>query len=115
MGKLLLGHLYDRFGLRISLAAGTAVTAAGYLLLLINSLTARIAGAALYGFSMATSTVMIAIAIRDIYGSRDCGELPYSSMVSALGTSVNAVIIGYMVDGSAGSADTSSASGTALR
>ena len=43
---------------------------------------------------------MIAIAIRDIYGSRDCGELlSYSSMVSALGTSVNAVIIGYMVDG----------------
>ena len=100
VGKLLLGHLYDRFGLRVSLAAGTAVTAAGYLLLLINSLTARIAGAALYGFSMATSTVMIAIAIRDIYGSRDCGELlSYSSMVSALGTSVNAVIIGYMVDG----------------
>ena len=95
VGKLLLGHLYDRFGLRVSLAAGTAVTAAGYLLLLINSLTARIAGAALYGFSMATSTVMIAIAIRDIYGSRDCGELlSYSSMVSALGTSVNAVIIG---------------------
>ena len=100
VGKLLLGHLYDRFGLRVSLAAGTAVTVAGYLLLLINSLTARIAGAALYGFSMATSTVMIAIAIRDIYGSRDCGELlSYSSMVSALGTSVNAVIIGYMVDG----------------
>lgn len=29
VGKLLLGHLYDRFGLRVSLAAGTAVTAAG--------------------------------------------------------------------------------------
>lgn len=82
VGKLLLGHLYDRFGLRVSLAAGTAVTAAGYLLLLINSLTARIAGAALYGFSMATSTVMIAIAIRDIYGSRDCGELlSYLSLI----------------------------------
>ena len=29
VGKLLLGHLYDRFGLRVSLAAGTAVAGGG--------------------------------------------------------------------------------------
>ena len=99
-GKLLLGQLYDRFGLRMALAAGTAVTGAGYLLLLINSIPARIIGATLYGFSMATSTVMIPITIRDVYGSRDYGELlSYSSMVSTLGTSINMAIIGYMVDG----------------
>ena len=99
-GKLLLGQLYDRFGLRMALAAGTVVTGAGYLLLLINSIPARIIGATLYGFSMATSTVMIPITIRDVYGSRDYGELlSYSSMVSTLGTSINMAIIGYMVDG----------------
>ena len=99
-GKLLLGQLYDRFGLRMALAAGTAVTGAGYFLLLINSIPARIIGATLYGFSMATSTVMIPITIRDVYGSRDYGELlSYSSMVSTLGTSINMAIIGYMVDG----------------
>ncbi len=99
-GKLLLGQLYDRFGLRMALAVGTAVTGAGYLLLLINSIPARIIGATLYGFSMATSTVMIPITIRDVYGSRDYGELlSYSSMVSTLGTSINMAIIGYMVDG----------------
>ena len=99
-GKLLLGQLYDRFGLRMALVAGTVVTGAGYLLLLINSIPARIIGATLYGFSMATSTVMIPITIRDVYGSRDYGELlSYSSMVSTLGTSINMAIIGYMVDG----------------
>ena len=100
VGKLLLGPLYDRFGLRTALAAGTAVTAAGFLLLLVNSLTVRITGAFLYGFSMAMSAVMIAISIRDVYGNRDYGDLlSYSSMASTLGTSVNIAIIGYMVDG----------------
>ena len=43
---------------------------------------------------------MIPITIRDVYGSRDYGELlSYSSMVSTLGTSINMAIIGYMVDG----------------
>lgn len=98
--KLLLGQLYDRFGLRTALAAGTAVTAAGFLLLLVDSLPVRIVGSFLYGFSMAMSAIMIAITIRDVYGSRDYGDLlSYSSMASTLGTSVNMAIIGYMVDG----------------
>lgn len=98
--KLLLGHIYDRFGLKRSLAAGTAVTAAGFLLLLVDSLPVRIIGAFLYGFSMAMSAIMIAIAVRDIYGHRDYGELlSYSSIAATLGTSLNTVIIGYMVDG----------------
>ena len=100
VGKLLLGPLYDRFGLRTALAAGTAVTAVGFLLLLVDSLAVRITGAFLYGFSMAMSAVMIAISIRDVYGNRDYGDLlSYSSMASTLGTSVNIAIIGYMVDG----------------
>lgn len=100
VSKLLLGHLYDRLGLSRSLAIGTAVTAVGFLLLLIDSLTVRILGAFLYGFSMAMSAIMIAISVRDIYGNRDYGELlSYSSLVATLGTSLNTVIIGYIVDG----------------
>ena len=100
VSKLLLGQLYDRFGLRTALAAGTAAVVAGFLLLLVDSLPVRIVGSFLYGFSMAMSAIMIAITIRDVYGSRDYGDLlSYSSMASTLGTSVNIAIIGYMVDG----------------
>ena len=99
ISKLLLGQLYDRFGLRTALISGTTVTAVGFLMLLVDSVPVRIVGAFLYGFSMAMSTVMIAISIRDVYGSRDCSDLlSYSSMASTLGTSVNIAIIGYMVD-----------------
>ena len=98
--KLLLGQLYDRFGLRIALFAGTLTVAAGFLLLLVDSLPVRIIGSCLYGCSMGVSTVMVPVAIRDVYGSRDYGDLlPFSSMASTLGTSVNIAIIGYMVDG----------------
>ena len=100
VSKLLLGQLNDRFGLRTALAAGTAAVVTGFLLLLVDSLPVRIVGSFLYGFSMAMSAIMIAITIRDVYGSRDYGDLlSYSSMASTLGTSVNIAIIGYMVDG----------------
>ncbi len=98
--KLLLGHVYDRFGLKKSLTAGTVVTALGFILLLFDSFPVRLIGSFLYGFCMAMSAVMVAITIRDVYGNRDYAELlSYGSMVSTLGTSVNTVIIGYMVDG----------------
>ena len=100
VSKLLLGQIFDRFGLRTALIAGTAVTAAGFLMLLVDSVPVRIVGAFFYGFVMAMSTIMIAIAIRDVYGSRDYSDLlSYSSMVSVLGTSVNIAVIGYIVDG----------------
>lgn len=100
VSKLLLGQIFDRFGLRTALITGTAVTAVGFLMLLVDSMPVRIAGAFFYGFIMAMSAIMIAITIRDVYGSRDYSDLlSYSSMASTLGTSVNIAIIGYIVDG----------------
>jgi len=99
ISKILLGHMYDRLGLGVALAAGTAVTAAGFLLLLVDSPAVRIPGAFLFGFSMAMSSVMIAISIKDIYGPRAYGELlSYSSMASSLGTSAHMCLIGFIVD-----------------
>ena len=98
--KLLLGPVYDRFGLRAALFISTTITAAGFLLLLVDSMPVRIVGSCLYGCSMGLSTVMRPIAIRDVYGTRDYGDLlPFGSMASTLGTSINIAIIGYMVDG----------------
>jgi len=58
------------------------------------------AGAFLYGFSMAMSAIMIAISVKDVYGTRGYGDLlGYSSLVSTLGTSLNNCLIGFTVDG----------------
>ena len=98
--KVLLGHIYDRWGLGISLAVGTGVTLLGFFLLLVDSAPVRMAGAFLYGFCMAMSAIMIAISVKDVYGSRGYGDLlGYSSLVSTLGTSLNNCLIGFMVDG----------------
>ena len=57
-------------------------------------------GAFLYGFCMAMSAIMIAISVKDVYGSRGYGDLlGYSSLVSTLGTSLNNCLIGFVVDG----------------
>ena len=99
ISKILLGHVYDRFGLGVSLTLGTLVTLAGFFLLLIDSAAVRLPAAFLYGFSMAMSAIMIAIAVRDVYGSRAYGELlSYSSMAATLGTSLNMCLIGFVVD-----------------
>ncbi|MBR0172211.1 MAG: hypothetical protein IJQ21_05420, partial [Lachnospiraceae bacterium] len=97
--RILLGHVYDRFGLGVSLTLGTLVTLAGFFLLLVDSAAVRLPAAFLYGFSMAMSAIMIAIAVRDVYGSRAYGELlSYSSMAATLGTSLNMCLIGFVVD-----------------
>ena len=64
--KLLLGHIYDRWGLGVSLSAGTLVTLLGFFLLLVDSVPVRMTGAFLYGFSMAMSGIMIAISVKDV-------------------------------------------------
>ena len=72
----------------------------GFFLLLVDSAPVRMAGAFLYGFCMAMSAIMIAISVKDVYGSRGYGDLlGYSSLVSTLGTSLNNCLIGFMVDG----------------
>ena len=70
-----------------------------FLLLLVDSVAVRLPAAFLYGFSMAMSAIMIAIAVKDVYGSRGYGELlSYSSMASTLGTALNMCLIGFVVD-----------------
>lgn len=99
VSKIVLGHVHDRFGLGVSLAAGTVSAAVGFGLLQIDSVWIRMIGAFVYGPSMAMSAIMIAIAIKSIYGKDSYGELlSYSSMASTFGTSFMMMIVGYIVD-----------------
>lgn len=100
VSKIVLGQVHDRCGLNASLLAGTVCTLIGFFLLLVHSYAVRLVGAFLYGPSMAMSAIMIAIAIKDVYGRESYQELlPYSSMASTFGTSFMMMIVGYIVDG----------------
>ena len=99
LSKLFLGHIHDRRGLNVALAVGTVCCMVGFLLLLLPSLALCILGSFLFGFSMAMSSVMFSIAIKDLYGKACYGDLiPYSSIASTIGSTIMITIIGYIVD-----------------
>lgn len=99
VSKLVLGHVHDRFGLDVSLAAGTICALAGFLLLLTPSYAVRVVASFLYGPSMAMSAIMIAIAIKDVYGQESYQELlSFCSMAATFGTCFMMMIVGYIVD-----------------
>lgn len=99
LSKLILGQIHDRRGLDFSLAVGTLVTLAGFLLLLLHSLPGRIIGSLLYGFSMAMSSVMITIAVKDLFGKKIYGDLiAFTAIAATVGSTIQITIIGYIVD-----------------
>ncbi len=99
LSKILLGHVYDRFGLKAGLVTGTAFIVAGFTLLLVPSQAARLVGSFFYGTAMAMSAVMMSVAVKDVYGSRGYKDLlAYASISATLGTSVIVSVIGFVVD-----------------
>ena len=98
--KIVLGSLYDRLGLGKPLAVGTGACVIGFLMLLVNNPAVRLVGSFFYGTTMAMSAVMMAVSVKDVYGTRGYNELlPFASMSATLGTSATTVVIGYVVDG----------------
>ena len=97
--KIILGPLYDRKGLAFSLGVGLLVPAAGFVLLLVDSIPVRLAGAFLYGFIMGTSNIMMPLVVKDVYGLRGYGWLlAFTTTALTLGNAFSAMVGGWMVD-----------------
>lgn len=97
--KILLGHLYDRLGLGKTLAIGIGTCLLGFAMLLVDNAAVRLTGSFFYGTTMAMSAVMMAVSVKDVYGTRGYNELlPFASMSATLGTSATTVVIGFVVD-----------------
>jgi len=98
LSKFLLGAIYDRRGLA-ALPMGLGASAAGVALLLTGSLPARLAGAFLYGFSLAVGNIMTPLIVKNVYGLRGYRELlGYASTALTLGNALSMPIGGWMVD-----------------
>lgn len=99
VGKLALGHMHDRRGLDKTLLVGTLLGSLGIALLLINNYAVRAFGSLVSGAEMAMSTVMVAVAVKDIYGRECYGDLlPFTSIAATFGCTFMIMIIGYIVD-----------------
>lgn len=101
LGKLLLGRLHDRFGLRVCCLTGSFIAAASFVLLLLPQTLPVVAGAVLYGIGMATSVVTPPLLIRACYGPRDYPRV-YSVvlMLFTLGSAFGPSTIGAIYDAS---------------
>lgn len=101
LGKLLLGRLHDRFGLRVCCLTGSLIAAASFVLLLLPQTLPVVAGAVLYGIGMATSVVTPPLLIRACYGPRDYPRV-YSLvlMLFTLGSAFGPSAIGAIYDAS---------------
>lgn len=100
-GKLLLGKLHDRFGLRACCLSGSLIAAASFALLLLPQTLPVVAGSVLYGIGMATAVVTPPLLVRACYGPRDYPRV-YSVvlMLFTLGSAFGPSAIGAIYDAS---------------
>ena len=101
LGKLLLGRIHDRFGLKTCCLTGSLIAAASFALLLLPQTLPIVVGSVLYGIGMATSIVTPPLLVRACYGPRDYPRV-YSVvlMLFTLGSSFGPSAIGAMYDAS---------------
>ncbi|MBQ9047375.1 MAG: MFS transporter [Solobacterium sp.] len=99
-GKLLLGVLIDRIGVKKGVLMVLAAVTAGVLLLMLTrgSIT-MIAGAALIGLAYSVATVGVVMTVRETFGTANYGSVyPMCSMCTTVAYAVGAALIGFIYD-----------------
>lgn len=101
VGKLVLGHIFDRFGPRAGILFGCG-TFALYLLCFIfigNSTGMMYLAAVLYGFGTCTATVALPIITTQIFGPKNYSELyGFLSAFTMTGNAIGSTGIGFVRD-----------------
>lgn len=101
VGKLILGPLSDKIGVRNSIIIGYAVVVVGIACVLLNGGNAILlfVGAAFYGVAFSVQTTLLPMAVRKMVGSRDYSKLySYCTMGSAVIGSLGITICGMLFD-----------------
>lgn len=100
-GKVLMGALAERFGVkRPAIAYSVAVAAGLCLLLATRSAPAAVAGGAAMGLAFSLTTVMPALVTKDIFGpERYRTVFPASTLIGTIANASAASLIGFIYDG----------------
>lgn len=100
-GKVLLGALAERFGVKRPALAYTALLAAGMLLLLtVHTVPVALACGAILGLAFSLTTVVPALVTKDVFGQANYRRVfPVVMLVGTLANASFASLIGYIYDG----------------
>lgn len=99
-GKVLMGALAGRFGVRRPASAYAAALIAGlFLLLAPRSVPAALAGGAIMGLAFSLTTVVPALVTKDVFGQeRYRSVFPAVMLTGTLSNAASASLIGFMYD-----------------
>ena len=103
-GKVVLGWLTDRIGLRASTLAFLAAALLGSaLLLLVPAAPAVYVAAGLIGCVFALVTVSVSALVRAVFGSGGYGDVyPKANLASTLGSALGVTFVGFSYDATGG-------------
>lgn len=100
-GKILMGALAERFGVKRPALAYTAMIGAGLCLLLVSRVPfAAVVGGAAVGLSFSLTTVIAALATKDVFGQERYRRVfPAVTLAGTLANASAASLIGFLYDG----------------
>ncbi len=100
-GKVLMGALAERFGVKRPAIAYAAVIIGGICLLLaIHTAPAAVAGGAAIGLAFSLTTVVPALVTKDVFGQeRYRTFFPLSTLIGTIANASAAALIGFIFDG----------------
>lgn len=101
VGKLVLGHIYDRFGAKagILFGGGTFLLFLVSFILVEGSSLMLYAAAVLYGFGTCTATISVPIMTTSIFGAKNYSEIyGFISAFTMAGGAVGSPVIGLIYD-----------------
>ena len=100
-GKVLMGALAERFGVKRPAVAYTALIAAGLCLLLVSrSGAAAIVSGAAVGLAFSLTTVVLALVTKDVFGPEQYRKVfPVVALAGTVANASAASLIGFIYDG----------------
>ncbi|MCJ7837517.1 MFS transporter [Cuneatibacter sp. NSJ-177] len=100
IGKVLLGVVIDRFGLKPAMLSTASICIGGLLILMASAaLSVRLIGAALFGLTAALVTVLPAIATKQAFGAANYDSIyPAVTIASCIGCNFSVPLLGFLYD-----------------
>lgn len=99
VGKVLLGEINDKWGLKLACAAGVAFGVPAFLLLFSSEMTMMTMGSLLYGMAMSLAVIMPPLLTKKFFRGSDYPKVfSLVMMLSTCASSFSTGILGWMYD-----------------
>lgn len=99
-GRLVLGWIIDKFGIKRGFLAGGLISIGGFLLIVVGQQSiVTIIGSALLGFGTAIAALGVSLVTNDLFGRKDFGTITsYMNIAASLGASIIPLLLTAVYD-----------------